>query len=99
MAFRHSFTPPVLVDRSESFTTLIVKPLTSDGNSSTFATVAVDDLALNGSLPAPEDYTLDKLLAANIPLQRVDVSLDDVPTQDNIESFVNNNLKIDDHEN
>ncbi len=99
MAFRHSFSRPVPVDRSATFKTLIVKPLTTDGKSSTFATVEVDDFDLNGSLPSPEDYTLDKLLAANIPLQRVDISLDDVPSQDNIESFVNNNLKIEDNEN
>lgn len=99
MAFRHSFSRPVPVDRSESFRTAILKPLTQDGNSSSFAVVEVDDFSLNGSLPAPEDYTLDKLLAANIPLQRVDLSLDDVPSQDNIENFVNNNLKIEDNEN
>lgn len=99
MAFRHSFSRPVPVDRSESFRTAILKPLTKDGNSSTFAVVEVDDFALNGSLPASADYTLDKLLAANIPLQRVNLSLDDVPSQENIENFVNNNLKIEDNEN
>lgn len=99
MAFRHSFSCPVPVDRSESFKTTILKPLTTDGKSSTFGTVEVDDFTLNRYLPAPEDYTLDKLLAANIPLQRVDLSLDDVPSQENIENFVNNNLKIEDNEN
>lgn len=99
MAFRHSFSRPVPVDRSQSFKTTILKPLTVEGNSSTFGTVDVDDITLNGSLPSPDDYTLDKLLAANIPLHRVDLSLDDVPSQENIENFVNNNLKIEDNEN
>ena len=99
MAFRHSFMRPPVVDRSEPFRTLITKPLSIDGNSSTFGTVSVDDFSLNGSLPSPEDYSLERLLAANIPLQRVDISLDDVPSQANIENFVNNNLKIEDNEN
>ena len=99
MAFRHSFLRPVPVDRSVTFMTTILKPLTTEGNSSSFGTVDVDDFSLNGSLPSPADYTLDKLLAANIPLQRVNFSLDDVPSQENIENFVNNNLKIEDNEN
>lgn len=99
MAFRHSYFRPVPVDRSQDFTTIILKPLTSSGNSSTFGAVSVDDFTLNGSLPSPEDYTLDKLLAANVPLQRVDISLDDVPSEENIENFVNNNLKINENEN
>lgn len=50
---------------------------------------------LNKAIPEPSDYTLEKLLNSNVPLQPVHATLDDNPTVSNIESFVNNKLKID----
>lgn len=55
--------------------------------------------ALNKAIPEPSDYTLEKLLNSNVPLQPVSATLDDNPTVSNIESFVNNKLKVDNNEN
>lgn len=55
--------------------------------------------ALNKAIPEPCDYTLEKLLNSNVPLQPVSATLDDNPTISNIESFVNNKLKVDNNEN
>lgn len=55
--------------------------------------------ALNKAIPEPCDYTLEKLLNSNVPLQPVSATLDDNPTVSNIESFVNNKLKVDNNEN
>lgn len=55
--------------------------------------------ALNKAIPEPCDYTLEKLLNSNVPLQPVSVTLDENPTVSNIESFVNNKLKVDNNEN
>lgn len=54
---------------------------------------------LNKAIPEPCDYTLEKLLNSNVPLQSVSATLDDNPTVSNIESFVNNKLKVDNNEN
>lgn len=54
---------------------------------------------LNKAIPEPCDYTLEKLLNSNVPLQPVSATLDDNPTVSNIESFVNNKLKVDNNEN
>lgn len=50
---------------------------------------------VNKAMPEPADYTLEKLLNSNVPLQPVGVTLDNNPSQSNIEEFVNNKLKID----
>lgn len=55
--------------------------------------------ALNKAIPEPCDYTLEKLLNSNVPLQPVSATLDDNPTVSNIESFVNNKLKVENNEN
>lgn len=55
--------------------------------------------ALNKAIPEPCDYTLEKLLNSNVPLQPVSATLDDIPTVSNIESFVNNKLKVENNEN
>ena len=55
--------------------------------------------ALNKAIPEPCDYTLEKLLNSNVPLQPVSATLDDNPTVSNIESFVNHKLKVDNNEN
>lgn len=95
MAFRHRYFPRHKVADKTPFRTTIVKPVVDSNGVQTFSTVVVDDFALNGNLPNPSDYTLEKLMNANVPLQRVDVSLDNSLTEENITNFVNNNLKID----
>lgn len=55
--------------------------------------------ALNKAIPEPCDYTLEKLLNSNVPLQPVSATLDDNPSVSNIEAFVNNKLKVDNNEN
>lgn len=49
---------------------------------------------LNKAIPEPSDYTLEKLLNSNVPLQPAHATLDDNPSVSNIESFVNHKLKI-----
>lgn len=97
MAFRHHYFHPTPVDRSVKFETLVSKPVSVSGSVPLYSTVAVDDSELNRSIPSPSEYTLENLLNANIPLQRVNVSLDNLPTTENIENFVNN-LKIEQNE-
>ena len=50
---------------------------------------------VNRGMPEPADYTLEKLLNSNVPLHPVGVTLDNDPTEANIESFVNNKLTTD----
>lgn len=49
---------------------------------------------VNRGMPEPSDYTLEKLLNSNVPLHPVGVTLDNDPSESNIEEFVNNKLKI-----
>lgn len=97
MAFRHHYFHSTPVDRSVKFQTLVSKPVSVSGSVPLYSTVALDDSVLNCSIPSPLEYTLENLLNANIPLQRVNVSLDNLPTTENIENFINN-LKIEENE-
>lgn len=99
MAFRHRKFQKTPLTNCVPFETLVCRPVSQSDGSVIYSTVALDDASLNGSLPSPSDYTLEKLLNANVPLQRVDISLDNTPTDENISNFVNNNLKIEDNEN
>lgn len=91
MAFRHhhfatrmSFSgrvveQPILVPDGKGFLNLVNRSVNE----------------VNNAMPEPADYTLEKLLNSNVPLQPVGVTLDNNPSQSNIEEFVNNKLKID----
>lgn len=72
--------------------------LVSDGNDN-FLVVSRPVNEINSSIPDPEDYQLEDLLLAGVPLQPAHASLDESPSVENIENFVNNNLKLDENEN
>ena len=54
---------------------------------------------INKDMPEPSEYTLEALINANVPLNVVPCSIDDEISQESIERFVNDNLKLDENEN
>lgn len=91
MNFRHHKFKPVYTEVS----TPVLDTVLEQSENDTYKVVSVPNSSLARLLPSREDYTLEKLLNANIPLNDVSVSLDDVPSDANIENFVNNNLSND----
>lgn len=98
MPFRHrKFKTPVEVS-DERFITRQRQQISESSDCVQFTVVSVSDEQISRAIPSPSDYTLEKLLNANVPLSQVHLSLDDSPTESNINTFVSNNLKLDSHE-
>lgn len=91
MNFRHHKFKPVYTETS----TPVLDTVLEQSENDTYKVVSVPNSSLSRLLPSREDYTLEKLINANIPLNDVSLSLDDVPSDANIENFVNNNLSND----
>ena len=87
MNFRHHKFKPVYTETS----TPVLDTVLEQSENDTYKVVSVPNSSLARLLPSREDYTLEKLINAN----DVSLSLDDVPSDANIENFVNNNLSND----
>lgn len=90
MAFRHHkfITRMSLVGRA------VEQPILEANGKGDLTLVNRNVNVLNKAIPEPSDYTLEKLLNSNVPLQPAHATLDDNPSVSNIESFVNHKLKI-----
>lgn len=67
---------------------LVLKAVQSDNGSLIYSVVPIDPC--KNDVPLMEDYSLQQLLNANVPLQPVSVSLDDMTDLSTQENVFNN---------
>lgn len=96
MSFRNRKFSVPKVDFSDKFKTTCLRTDTTSSDGISQSVVSLESSSY-ASLPNVEDYTLEKLLNANVPLDKVTVNLDSSTDEENISHFVNS-LKIDSHE-
>lgn len=97
MAFRHCKFKSVVPCGNKILEPVRVNTACDDGSIS--SVVAFQSVDVSSSrIPNREDYTLEKLVNANIPLQQVNPTIL-TSDEDTIKQFVDNNLKIEDNEN
>lgn len=97
MAFRHCKFKSVTPCGNKILESVRVNTSLPDGSISSpvvFRSVEVSA----ARIPERDDYTLEKLVNANIPLQQVNPTVLS-SDEDTISQFVDNNLKIENHEN
>lgn len=87
MSFKRRYFAPHPLRSDEDFRTPVLKPTVSDSGSIivSLANVSVDEIGR--SIPCVEDYTLEKLINANIPLNPVSVEVNGFVSSDDADSF------------
>lgn len=89
MSFNRRYFAPHAIRVDEPFNTTVLKPTISDCGSTimSLVDVSVDEIAR--SIPNVEDYTLEKLVNANIPLNPVSVNVNGFASSDELDSLAN----------
>lgn len=71
----------------ESFKTTVLSPVVSSSGSTILSPVDVPVSEMGASIPNVQDYSLEKLLNANIPLNPVSVQVNGFVPSDTADSF------------
>ncbi len=76
---------PLRVD--EPFRTTVLKPTAINNGSTVMSLVDVSVDEIGRSIPCVEDYSLEKLINANVPLNPVSVEVNGFVSSDDADSF------------
>lgn len=87
MSFKRRYFSPHTICFDEPFKTTVLKPTISDCGSTIMSLVDVSAAEMGRSIPNVEDYSLKKLLNANVPLNPVSVEVNGFVSSDNADSF------------
>lgn len=77
---------PIRID--EPFKTTVLTPVESSSGSTVFSVVDVPVSEIGSSIPNVQDYTLEKLINANVPLNPVSVQVNGFVPSDDADNFV-----------
>lgn len=75
------------IRHDEPFKTTMLTPVVTSSGSTLMSVVDVPVSEMGASIPNVQDYTLEKLLNANIPLNPVSVQVDGFVSSDDADSF------------
>lgn len=89
MSFKRRYFAPHTIRVDEPFKTTVLKPTISDCGSTVMSLVDVSVAELGCLIPNVEDYTLEKLINANVPLNPVSVEVNGFVSSDDADSFAN----------
>lgn len=87
MSFKRRYFAPHPLRHDEDFKTPVLKPIISDSGSTIVSLVDVSVDEIGRSIPSVEDYSLDKLINANVPLNPVSVEVNGFVSSDDADSF------------
>lgn len=87
MSFKRRYFAPHPLRHDEEFKTPIIKPIISDSGSTIVSLVDASVDEIGRSIPSVEDYTLEKLINANIPLNPASVQVNGFVSSDDADSF------------
>lgn len=89
MSFNRRYFAPHTIRVDEPFKTTVLKPTISDCGSIIMSLVDVSAVEMGRSIPNVADYSLDKLINANVPLNPVSVEVNGFISSDDADSFAN----------
>ena len=87
MSFKRRYFSPSVVRSDEPFTTPTLTPVKTDSGSSILSVINVSVEDSSRNIPNVEDYSLEKLINANIPLHPVSASISGFVSSDELENF------------
>lgn len=87
MSFNRRKFDSHLIRYDESFKTTTLSSVVTSNGSTIMSVVEVPVSEMGSSIPCVEDYTLDKLINANIPLNPVSASVTGFVPSDTADSF------------
>lgn len=90
MSFKRRYFAPHPLRCDDDFRTPVLKPTVSDAGSTIVSLVEVSADEIGRSIPCVEDYSLDKLINANVPLKPVSVQVNGFVSSDDADSFAEN---------
>ena len=88
MSFKRRYFAPHPISSVEPFKTTVLKPTVISNGSTLMSLVDVSVDELGRSIPNVEDYSLEKLINANVPLNPVSVEVNGFVSSDDADSFV-----------
>lgn len=87
MSFKRRYFAPHAIRVDEPFNTPVLKPIISNSGSTIMSLVDVSAAEIGRSIPCVEDYSLEKLINANVPLNPVSVDVTGFVSSDDVDSF------------
>lgn len=87
MSFKRRKFDSYLIRHDESFKTTVLTPVVTSSGSTLMSVVDVPVSEMGASIPNVQDYTLDKLINANVPLNPVSVEVNGFVSSDDADSL------------
>lgn len=87
MSFKRRYFAPHPISAVEPFKTTVLKPIVITNGSTVMSLVDVSVDELGRTIPNVEDYSLEKLINANVPLNPVSVEVNGFVSSDDAASF------------
>lgn len=87
MSFKRRYFAPHPLRSDEDFRTPVLKPTVSDAGSTIVSLVEVSADEIARSIPCVEDYSLEKLINAKVPLNPVSVEVNGFVSSDDADCF------------
>lgn len=87
MSFKRRYFAPHTIRVDEPFKSTVLKPIISDCGSTIMSLVDVSAAEMGRSIPNVADYSLEKLINANVPLNPVSVEVNGFVSSDDADSF------------